>query len=75
MNGYLINCIAHRLSVAKIGREPLVDLAVTCILADVSAFAVSGWLSIDTGLVFLDVTTNFDGIIGVATVRVDPVHT
>ena len=63
----------HRFAVSEVGGEPLVG-AGSAVEREVFAFVVAGRLSIDAGLVFGDVTVHFDGVVGVATVGIDPVH-
>lgn len=71
-----IGLVGKRFSVSEVGREPLVSAGPgSAVEREVFALVVSGGFGIDAGLVFADVTVNLNGIVGVSTVGVDPVHT
>ena len=64
---------SHRFAVSEVGGEPLVS-AGSAVEREVFAFVVAGGLGLDASLVLGDVTVHLDGVVGVATVGIDPVH-
>lgn len=68
-----VRFVGERFSVSEIGGEPLVG-AGPAIKREVFSFVVTGGFGVDAGLVFGDVAVDFNGIVGVSAIRVDPVH-